>query len=220
MLALLGLEIPDVKDQQMQMFTTGLKHVMDHVVKQAAPITPRLLLRMSKVVNYKDKIEVIAWTATLIGFYMFLRKSNLVPEAMDRFNSQQQFQWSDVNLMGMDKAMMIEVCWMKTLQFRQKVLRSPVLPADNKAICPVFWTYKMVQDNPGTPHDPLFLIKTPMVKLCLSDNQLIYRIHKWLKLVGEKEMEFSLHSLRRGGGNICLSSRLRVRNDKITRRMG
>ena len=75
-LALLGLEVPDVKDRQMQMFSTGLKRTMDHAVKQAAPVTPQLLVSMSKVVNYRDQIEVIAWTATLLGFYMFLRKSN------------------------------------------------------------------------------------------------------------------------------------------------
>ena len=85
-LALLRLEVPDVKDRQMRMFITGLKRIMQHSVKQAAPITPQILVRISKVVNYKDKIEVIAWTATLLGFYMFLRKSNLVPEAMDKFD--------------------------------------------------------------------------------------------------------------------------------------
>ena len=89
MMALIGLEIPDVKDRQMQMFITGLKRVMNHVIKQAAPITPQLLVRLSKVVNYRDRVEVIAWTATLLGFYLFLRKSNLVPEAMDKFNSLQ-----------------------------------------------------------------------------------------------------------------------------------
>ena len=74
-LAFSRLEIPDPKDRQMQMFITGLKRTMQHTVKQASPITPQM-----------DKIEVIAWTAVLLGFYMFLRKSNLVPEAMDKFN--------------------------------------------------------------------------------------------------------------------------------------
>ena len=86
MLALIGLSIPDVKDRQMQMFVTGIKRSMDHIIKQAAPMTPQILLKISKVVNYKDMIKKIAWTATLLGFYMFLRKSNLVPDAMDQFN--------------------------------------------------------------------------------------------------------------------------------------
>ena len=112
-MALIGMNIPDVKDRQMQMFTTGLKKVMDHTIKQAAPITPQILVKISKVVNYRDKIELIAWTATLLGFYMFLRKSNLVPEAMDKFEPLPQFRRMDVNLLGLDRAMMCEVRWTK-----------------------------------------------------------------------------------------------------------
>ena len=76
-LALLGLDIPEVQDRQMKMFSTGLKRMMPHAIKQAEPVMPELLLRISKVVNYKDTIEIIAWTAVLLGFYLFLRKSNL-----------------------------------------------------------------------------------------------------------------------------------------------
>ena len=70
-LALSGQEVPEVKDREVQMFSAGFKQVMDHAITQAEPITPQLLVRISKVVNYKDKVEVIAWTTTLLGFYMF-----------------------------------------------------------------------------------------------------------------------------------------------------
>ena len=148
-MALNGLEVPDVKDRQMHMFTVGLKRIMQHAVKQAAPVMPQLLIRMSKVVNVRDKIENIAWTAVLLGFYMFLQKSNLVPNAMDKFDPLQQFTRADVNLLGPDRAMMFEIRWTKTIQFGQKVLRVPVLPASNMAICLIKWVYKMLQDNLG-----------------------------------------------------------------------
>ena len=205
MIALLGLEVPDVKDRQMHMFSVGLRRIMQHAVKQAAPVTPQILARLSKVVNYKDRIEVIAWTAVLVGFYMSLRKSNLVPEAMDRFNPEQQFRRQDVNV-GLDRAMMFEIKWTKTIQFRQKLLRVPVLPAQNKAVCPVFWVHKMLLDNPRSPQDTLFLINNPQQKLCLSANQLIYRLRKWLKMIGEDDMAFSLHSLRWGGATFTYQS--------------
>ena len=206
MLALLGLEIPDVKDRQMQMFITGLKRTMVHAVKQAAPVTPQILLRISKVVNYRDRIEVIAWTVVLLGFYMFLQKSNLVPDAMDKFEPLHQFTRADAHLLGLGKAMMFEIRWTKTIQFREKILRVPVLPAKNSAICPVYWMHRMVQDNPGAPLDLLFLIKAPQQTLCLSANQLIYRLRKWLKLIGEDDMAFSLHSLCRGGATFAYQS--------------
>ena len=195
MLALLGLEIPDVKDRQMQMFIAVLKKGMEHVVKQAAPITPNILLNISKVVNYRDRVEVIAWTAMLMGFFMFLHKSNLVPEAMDKFDALHQFRWKDINLMGLDRAMMCEIRWTKTMQRKGDMLRFPVLPANNKRICPVFWVHKMVLENPGEPEEPLFLIRTPQEVLSLSANQLLYRMRKWLKLIGEDDMAFTLHSL-------------------------
>ena len=59
-LALLGLEIPDANDKQMKMFTAGLKRVMPHAVKQAEPVTPQLLVKLSKVVNYRDQVELVA----------------------------------------------------------------------------------------------------------------------------------------------------------------
>ena len=200
MTALLGLEVPDVKEKQMQMFMAGLRKGVDHVVKQATPMTLLMMLKLSKVVNYQDKIEVLAWTALLLGFYMFLRKSNLVPEAMDKFDALHQFRWMDINLLGLDQAMMCEVRWTKTMQTKVKTLRFPVLPAKNKSICLVFWVHKMIQENLGKPLEPLFLIMTPEQALSLSANQLIYRMRKWLKLIGEHEMDYTLHSLCRGGG--------------------
>ena len=121
-LTLMGLEIPDPQDRQMKMFITGLKRVMPHAIKQAEPVTPELLLKLSKAVNYKDIIEVISWTGILLGFYMFLHKSNLVPDTMDSFNGQEQFCRKDINLLGLDKAMMVEIRWSKTIQHKQKIL--------------------------------------------------------------------------------------------------
>ena len=197
-LALSGQEVPEVKNRQYQMFTAGLKRVMNHMVKQAAPITPQLLVRISKVVNYMDKIEEIAWTATLLGFYMFLQKSNLVPEAMDKFDGLQQFRRRDINVLGLDQAMMCEIRWTKTMQHRQKILRFPVLPARNNSISPVLWVHKTILGNPGEPDELLFLIRSLEGVLSLSANQLLYRLHKWLKLIREDDMAFTLHSLRWG----------------------
>ena len=195
-MAMWGLDIPDAADRQMKMFITGLKKAMPHAIKQAEPITPHILLKLSKVVNYKDQVEMVAWTVLLMGFYMFLRKSNLVPDTMTSFNKDQQFCRSDINLMGPDKAMMVEIRWSKTIQHKQKILRLPILPANNKAICPVFWVHYMVSRISAAPHDPAFSLTSAAQGLALSYNQLIYRFRKWLKLINLDDSIFSLHSLR------------------------
>ena len=66
-LALLGLEVPSVQDRQMQMFIQGLKRAMPHAVKQAAPITPELLVKLSKVVNYMDQVEMVGLGGSTVG---------------------------------------------------------------------------------------------------------------------------------------------------------
>ena len=208
-LALLGLEVPDVADRQMKMFMTGLKRAMSHAVKQAELVTPQLLLRISKVVNYRDQVEMVAWTGLLLGFYMFLRKSNLVPDTMDTFDGQQQFRRSDINLLGLDKAMMCEIRWSKTIQHKQKVLRLPVLPAKNKAICPVFWVHYMVATIPAEPHHPVLALRGDGRTWALSANQLIYRFRKWLLLIGENPSIYSLHSLRRGEPHLLTNQMLK-----------
>ena len=106
----------------MQMFIQGLKRAMPHAIKQAAPITPQILVRLSKVVNYRDQVEMVAWVGVLLGFYMFLRRSNLVPDSRTTFDKEHQFTRADMNLLGVDKAMMFEIRWSKTIQHKQKVL--------------------------------------------------------------------------------------------------
>ena len=176
---------------------------MIHEVKQASPVTPHILIRLAKVVKFSDDTELVAWVGLLLGFYMFLRKSNLVPDTKEEFDGDQQFRRADINLISPFEPMMIEIRWSKTIQFKQRVLRFPVLPAKNKNICPVFWTHIMLNRIPAQPHEPALAIKENNRTLCLSANQLIYRFRKWLKLIGEDEMQFSLHSLRRGGATFA-----------------
>ena len=138
---LLGFEVPNPQEKQMQLFTQGLKRIMLHEIKQAEPITPQLLIKLSAVVDYTDHIEMVAWVATLLGFTMFLRRSNLVPEAMDKFILEHQFGRSDIHLTGPLQPVMMDLRWTKTIQFKQKILWLPVLPAANKKICPVIWLH-------------------------------------------------------------------------------
>ena len=87
---------------------------------------------------------------------------------MDSFNNQQQFCRADLSLMGLDRALMCEIRWSKTIQHRQKILRLPVLPAKNKAICPVFWTHYMISKVPAGPQDPVLTLRVGSRILALS----------------------------------------------------
>ena len=202
-IAMLGLAIPDPLEKQMQLFTQGLKTLMPHETKQMKPITPEMLIKIYDIVDFTNLTDMVAWVATLVGFTLFLRRSNLVPEAMTRFDADKQFCRKDFNVISPTSVMMAEVRWSKTIQFKEKVLRLPILPAGNKSICPVLWMHYMLEQIPGEPGDPAFMIPSKEGKLALSANQLVARLKKWLTLIGEDPDGYALHSLRRGGATFA-----------------
>ena len=203
-MAMAGYQVPDSLEKQMQLFNQGLKNLLPSETKQMKPITPEMLLKIYNIVDFTNLTDMVAWVATLVGFTLFLRRSNLVPEAMNKFEPEKQFCRKDFNVIDPLSVMMAEVRWSKTIQFKQKILRLPILPAGNKSICPVMWMHYMFEQIPGLPDDPAFMIIQKGEKLALSANQLIARLRKWLTLIGEDADQFALHSLRRGGATFAL----------------
>ena len=145
---------------------------------------------------------------TLIGFTMFLRRSNLAPKVMDKFDPNLQFTRADIHVTGPLEPIMVDLRWTETIQFKQKILRLPVLPVNNKKICPVLWTHYMINIIPANPGDLAFTIYYKQTKTALSANQLLARIRKWIKLIKELEDKYSLHSLRRGGAMFAFQSNM------------
>ena len=209
--AILGFKTPNTQDKEMQWFIQGIQRLLVNELKQAEPITPQLLMRMSTVVKYTDHTEMVAWVAVLLGFTMFMRKSNLVPESKDKFDGEQQFKRSDINIIHPFKVMMGEVRWSKTNQFKKRILRVPILATTNKAICPVMWTHYMINTIRAEPQDPLFTIFSEGQKKALSASMLLTRLRRWLTLIKEEAEAYSLHSLRRGGATFAYQCKIEDR---------
>ena len=147
-------------------------------------------------VNYYDQVEMVAWTALFLRLYMFLRKSNMVPDTMTIFNKQQQFCKGDINLLGLDKAIMVKIRWSKTIQISRKFSGYQYYQQTTKQYTHCSAHY-MVNTIAAKLHEPAFSLIGPTQSLALSYNQLIYRFRKWLKLINQDPSIFSLYSLRR-----------------------
>ena len=72
----------------------------------------------------------------------------------------------------------------------------------------MFWTHYMLSKVPGNPQDPVLMVMVDGNKVALSANQLVYRLRKWLKLLGEDSAIYSLHSLHRGGTTFAYQSNM------------
>ena len=73
----------------------------------------------------------------------------------------------------------------------------------------------MISMVPGGPEDPVLVLPGKGIRLALSANQLIYRLRKWIKMIGLDSSAYTLHSLRRGGATFAYQSNIEAEMIKL-----
>ena len=68
----------------------------------------------------------------IFAFHMLLRKSNLVPNTQKSFDPSKQL--ARKNLCLADNAILVDIEWSKTLQYKQKVLPLPLVQLKNSPV--------------------------------------------------------------------------------------
>lgn len=210
---LAGFEIVDLSSPNLRFMLRAIKRELAHPVKQAVPMTPQLLRELFNHVDLNDLRQIVSYTALLLGFYMFLRKSNLVPDTKGSFNHKEQLMRQDVR-MG-EHLVLVDIKWTKTLQFQQKELLLPLIPARDMAICPVYWLKLMLKYVKAKPTDPLFAVPTAQGAVPLTYDQLAKQLKIWVEMTGRSSDGYTLHGLRRGGASFALESGLVGEDIKI-----
>ena len=158
----------------------SIKRELAGPVHKAKRLTLEILLEIYQKVNLKSSMEILAYIALLIGFYMFLRCSNLVPETAETFNPKEQLTRKDVSKMG--KLTVIDIKWSKTNQFRERDLIIPLLPAKHRVICPIFWMEVLFQRFPVKKQDaPLFSFEVRGKVIPLTVDYLSKKYKEWVK---------------------------------------
>ena len=77
----------------------------------AQPMSLTMLNKMVHHYEFDHPIQVAAWVTIVIGFYLLLHKSNLVPNSAAEFKAAQQLQWHDVHFhWGM---VLVNIKWSK-----------------------------------------------------------------------------------------------------------
>ena len=182
----------------------ALKIELAHLIKKAPPITPQMLMKIYQHVNLKDEVDIVAFAALVIGFVLFLRKSNLVPDTLGGFREKEQLTGDDV--LCDDGHVMVDIKWSKTMQARDKELRLLLIPAKNKVVCAVFWSTHLVRRDPGRPgNTPLFACKVNGRLMPLTYDVLASKLKTWVSLTGACGDTYTLHGLRRGSCNQAMT---------------
>ncbi len=199
-----GFDTGVFDNPSVQLMLKGLKRVMQHGVQQARPVTPQLLKRISHCVDKNSEEQKLVFLALLLGFHLFLRRSNLALSSVKKMNKAKLVLRGDIRV-G-ESLTLIHVKWTKTLQFQQRPLLLPLVETADKDICPATWLRHSLrlEGNPGM----LLLshcVGPDKIEQPLLASEIQKWFRQWLIRVGESPHVFSLHSLRHGGGPHGLS---------------
>ena len=179
----------------------GIRQSLRHAVKRAEPMTEKLLSKIKNVVNFKDDREMATWVTMLGGFYMVLRKSNLVP--LSRVHDMiHNITRNDVRY---DKGVMVVfVRWSKTNQFQQEPGKILMVANTNNELCPVHWILYLTQRIGASPEQNLFGYENRKGLVPVTYRDLMVLMRKWIGMVGISDpTKYSSHSLRRGSSTLA-----------------
>ena len=85
---LLGYPVDHINSFLINLSIKGIARLKPHCVKQSCAITPELLLQMSSVLDLSDPSDIVYWCLFLFAFFLFARKSNLVPSSKKDFKEK------------------------------------------------------------------------------------------------------------------------------------
>ena len=177
----------------------GLKRQCTHPVKQAQPMTHSVLMLLFEKVNFNNELEAVAWTATLVGFNLVLRVSNLGPPTRKDFDPSMNLIRADYQVTKGVPALGIR--WSKTNQYRNRVNWAPLIALQQREICPRWWVKRMLQLILAEQHEPLFLIREKDNRHPLTSGQVRRLLKKWCKDAAVEPKQYTPNCLCRGGLN-------------------
>ena len=155
----------------------SLSRILQHEVKQAQPITIDLLKKISLIVDTTDQKQLAIWVAMLFGFFLFLCKSNLVPETRIHDNLH-RLSRQDLKIDG--EIMIVTIKWSKTIQFAQRKLQLPMILDSSSTICPVRWLLVMLRHIPAQGAHYLFSFNKGGTVLPVTYRDLTIQMRTWI----------------------------------------
>lgn len=190
---LLGFSTSQINEFLINLSLRGISRIKPHLVRKAESMTPDILLQMYKFLDLKKAKDTVFWCLFLFAFFLFARKSNLVPDT-NNYKSKKFLLRQDVK--QLDDILIVTIKWSKTIQFGQRILQIPLIKIPDSVLCPYQAFENMCKMVKADKTDPLFSL--PKGK-CIVYSQYQKKIRELVQKVGLEPQSFSTHSMRRGG---------------------
>ena len=112
----------------------GVRRVKGDSSLQKLPITLDILRAIFMKLDLKCSFERSFWTACLVAFFSFFRKSNLLVQSHILFDPLRHLCASDVEFT--QEGAVLTVRWSKVIQFKERILHIPLPRIQNSPFCP------------------------------------------------------------------------------------
>ena len=181
-----------------------------------AHLTPVELVKICNVLDWSSSLHRTLWACLVIGFWTYLRSSNLVQKTKRNFDNLRHVSPDNITLST--DGIVIALQRTKTIQFNERILHIPRNP-----LCPLTALRDMWELCPAQSGASLFLFRapsgqfTPMVHSQLNKREYPHcrllglsftNYHVVIKLqcslAGLSADLYSGHSLRKGGATCAL----------------
>ena len=123
---ILGYATDKINDFLLNLSLKGIARLKPHCVQQALPISPDMLVQMSSFMDLSKPNDSVYWCLFLFAFYLFARKSNLVPTTKKDLNSKKFLLRKNVS--NEKDFLLVTMNWSKTIQYGERLLQTPLVP--------------------------------------------------------------------------------------------
>ena len=190
---LLDLPVQAFKHVMLRLTLRGMRRLNTFRSNPAPPVTVQILDDIFKLLNMQDEEDCIFWAVILIGFFLLLRKCNLVPDTSAKFDPVKQLKRSDIQIDA--DHIKVTLRWTKNNQFGEEALRFALPLIEDSNLCPVTALLRVLMMVRGRDTDSLFR---------RSDGSVYsYRnLQSKLQVISDKlqlPRKLTSHSLRAGG---------------------
>jgi integrase len=188
------------EDFQVDSTLKAIKRQLAGTPFQTLPITPEILGQLYLFVDIDDPEQLAFWCSILTGFRCLLRKSNLVPVSLDKFDPLTGLSRSKIMLPNDKDVALVYLNWSKTNQFGNREMVIPMVADSVSALDPVLHL-KLLFSNNLPDHLPAFsFVKNGRIRTVTYD-KFTKDLRNLLDRSGYRSKSYSGHSLRRGGAS-------------------
>jgi hypothetical protein len=201
-----GRDSPTANNWHLDSMIKGINRDRGTAIRQKLPITPEILLDIKRSIDLTAPYWITFWSACLVAFFGFLRKSNVFLDPSLPTTAQKHIRREDI-IVGPDNVTFVRLHHSKTIQFRQRTLDLPLPFIPGHKLCPVtailtmFNTSKNVNGN-----QPAFTYQTHSGPKSLSYYQFLKDLKRILAELGYNPKQFAGHSFRRGGATCAMQA--------------